>query len=157
MDPTFRQATPADLEAVHALRRAFYQETNSAWDDAGGRRALEQLLEQPEHGEVWILESLFGPLGFLVLTFGYSLEFLGQDAFIDELYLAPAVRGMGHGHAAIKLSQQIAQRHGVAAVHLEVSSENDAALSLYTRNGFVDHGRRLFTSWIVQPPDRWPG
>ena len=121
MEPTFRQATPADLEAVHALRRAFYQETNSAWDDAGGRRALEQLLEHPERGEVWVLESLFGPLGFLVLTFGYSLEFLGRDAFIDELYLAPAVRGMGHGHAAIKLAQQIAQPAEENLVALDLS------------------------------------
>lgn len=157
MDPTFRQATVADLDAVHSLRRAFYQETNSAWDDAGGKRALEKLLAQPELGEVWVLESLFGPLGFLVLTFGYSLEFLGRDAFIDELYLAPAVRGLGHGHAAITLAHKIAERHGVGAIHIEVASENDPALSLYTRNGFVDHGRRLFTSWIAEPPDRWPG
>jgi ribosomal protein S18 acetylase RimI-like enzyme len=157
MDPRYRLAEPHDLDAIHALRRAFYQETNSAWDDDGARRALGQLLRNRSFGEVWLLESNFGPLGFLVVTIGFSLEFLGPDAFVDELYLAPAVRGRGHGREGLALALKVAQERGVAAVHLEVTADNEDALELYQRSGFVDHGRRLFTSWIAEPPDRWPG
>ena len=157
MGPTFRPAGAADLDAVHALRREFYRGTGSAWDEAGARGALAVLLMGPAWGEVWLLETSAGPAGYVVVTFGYSLEFLGPDAVVDELYLAPAVRGPGLGGAALELAGQRARGRGVRALHLEVEPENEAALALYRRQGFLDHGRRLMTLWLDPAPPGWLG
>jgi hypothetical protein len=33
------------------------------------------------------------PVGHLIITLGYSVEYGGRDGFIDDLYLVPEVRG----------------------------------------------------------------
>jgi ribosomal protein S18 acetylase RimI-like enzyme len=33
-------------------------------------------------------------------------------------------------------------------MHLEVSPDNQAALELYRRAGYADHGRYLMTKWL---------
>ena len=40
-------------------------------------------------------------VGYLVLTLGYSLEYGGRDAFIDEVYIRSSYRGRGIGTAAL--------------------------------------------------------
>jgi ribosomal protein S18 acetylase RimI-like enzyme len=41
-----------------------------------------------------------------------------------------------------------ARQMGVNAMHLEVSPANAAALELYSRSGYVGHGRYLMTKWL---------
>ena len=45
--------------------------------------ALGALLQEPAAGQVWLITDGADPVGYLVVTFGYSLEFGGRDAFID--------------------------------------------------------------------------
>jgi ribosomal protein S18 acetylase RimI-like enzyme len=44
--------------------------------------------------------------------------------------------------------ETVARELGVNAMHLEVSRDNEAALELYRRIGYVDHGRYLMTKWL---------
>jgi ribosomal protein S18 acetylase RimI-like enzyme len=89
-------------------------------------------------------------VGFVVLTFSYSLEFHGRDAFVDELYVRPSHRRRGLGAAALRLSEAACREHGVHALHLEVDGANDPARALYRRWGFDEHARHLMTKWL--PP-----
>lgn len=75
-------------------------------------------------------------LGYIVLTFGYSLEMGGRDAFIDELFLIETVRGKGIGKRVMELIQAEARRLGVHALHLEVGRENERAQRVYRVAGF---------------------
>ncbi len=89
-------------------------------------------------------------MGYVVLTFGFSLEFKGRDAFVDEIYFRESHRGRGLGRQAIDLLVETCRSLGVRALHLEVGRENDSALEFYKRNGFVNHGRSLMTRWITR-------
>jgi hypothetical protein len=40
-------------------------------------------------------------MGYVGLTLGYSLEFEGRDAFIDELYFQEPFHGQGIGAKAL--------------------------------------------------------
>jgi ribosomal protein S18 acetylase RimI-like enzyme len=143
---SFRAATEPDLDTLLDLMDALYREDGStrlSRDAAAG--ALRRLLGEPERGLVWLIERGGEPAGYLVLTWGFSLEFHGRDAFIDELYVAPAHRGAGLGSRAIALAERACLEHGAGALHLEVELGNERAYALYRRTGFAERGLRLMT------------
>ena len=135
-----RRARPGDGIALVELQREFYREDRIAHAPVNAR-ALHRLLRSPESGVVWVIESGSGrsrsPIGYVVLTIGYSLERGGRDSFIDELYVRPDQRGRGLGALAIATAEVAARRLGVRAVHLEVDTGNDRARRLYERSGFA--------------------
>jgi ribosomal protein S18 acetylase RimI-like enzyme len=126
--------------------RALYDEDGSTplREDAA-ETALRALLAAPDRGLVWVIEQAGEAAGYLVLTWGYSLEFHGRDAFIDELYVAPSYRGAGLGRQAVEWAEAACMAHGAGAVHLEVEIDNERAHALYRRRGFAERGLRLMT------------
>jgi ribosomal protein S18 acetylase RimI-like enzyme len=114
-------------------------------------KAFRLLLDHPERGRIWVLAVGSKLIGYIVLTLGFSFEFHGTDAFIDELYVAPEFRRRGFGIRAVEHLEIEASRLGVNALHLEVDEGNDAAFELYRRTGFEDHNRFLMTKWLRQP------
>ena len=143
---SFRPAAESDVGILLELMRALYNEDGSTplREDAA-ETALRGLLAAPDRGLVWVIEQAGEAAGYLVLTWGYSLEFHGRDAFIDELYVAPSYRGAGLGRQAVEWAEDACRAHGAGAVHLEVEIDNERAHSLYRRSGFAERGRRLMT------------
>ena len=101
-------------------------------------------------GRVWIIHAQSESVGYAILTFGYSLEYQGRDAFIDELYIRAPFRGRGCARQAIALVEMEARHQNVQALHLEVERENTAAQGLYRSLGYADHGRYLMTKRLSQ-------
>ena len=124
---------------------AFYAESSYPLDEAEARRAFEALLIDPRNGRAWLVEADDAPVGYAVLTLGFAMEYYGRDAFLDDLYLTPAVRGQGLGTALMAAVEQEARALGVRALHLEVGRDNDRAKALYASRGFRDHDRHLLT------------
>ena len=145
MDATFRQAGPDDLETLLPMVREFWVIEKLRFVEPEVRRALAGLLASPDYGLVILAESAGAPIGYLALTLGYSLEFLGRDAFVDEIYLREAYRGKGIGDRAIELAVEKCRALGVRALHLEVDHVNPRARALYERVGFSAHERALMT------------
>jgi diamine N-acetyltransferase len=99
-------------------------------------------------GHVWLISYEGEAVGSLVLTLGYSLEYGGRDAFIDEVYIRESHRGQGIGQHALTFAENVCRSLGVRALHLEVERENTTAHGLYRKAGFVDHDRYLMTKRI---------
>ncbi len=68
-------------------------------------------------------------------TLWFSVE--GDRAFLDDVAIAPAFRGQGHGEAAMALLEQEAKARGCAHVTLNVYRHNPAALALYEKVGYA--------------------
>jgi ribosomal protein S18 acetylase RimI-like enzyme len=146
--PVLRPATSADVEPLLGLVEAFHSEDGYPFREEETRINLLRLLGDPQLGRLWVVEDAGALAGYLVLALGFSLEFRGRDAFVDELYLAPSHRGRGLGKQALALAEAACRELGVRALHLEVERDNDEALGLYRKAGFVDHDRYLMTKWI---------
>jgi ribosomal protein S18 acetylase RimI-like enzyme len=146
----FRNAIPGDEAVLLPMMRALAQQDPEVipFNKSSARAAFHQFLSLPAFGRIWLLYE--GPtlVGYIVLTLGFSFEFQGHDAFIDELYIAPAHRRRGFGRQAVAFVEQKAREMGVHAVHLEVDHGNEPALELYRRTGYVDHARFLMTKWL---------
>src|SRR4051812_798147 len=115
-----RRATIADLEAVLALHRDFFAEDGYAFREEESRANLARLLEDPGLGRVFVVEEDGTVVCYLVLTFGFSLEFHGDNAVVDELYVAPGHRGRGLGPQALAAAEAACRERGIRAVHLLV-------------------------------------
>ena len=146
---TIREATFQDEAALVPMMRALDEHEPYAiqFDESAVRTAFRQFLSLPSFGRAWLLYAGPALVGYIVLTIGFSFEFHGHDAFIDELYIAPDHRRRGFGRQAFAFAEGRAREMGVNAIHLEVDRGNDAALELYRRAGYQDRQRFLMTKW----------
>jgi ribosomal protein S18 acetylase RimI-like enzyme len=147
---TFRLATKDDeAHLLRMMRKLAEQEPGAYFDEPVVRKALHDFLANPEFGKAWIFSERAPPAGYIVLTLGYSFEYHGRDAFVDELYVEPQYRRRGIARQAMQFLEQQAREMGVKALHLEVDHGNIPALELYRGAGYADHHRYLMTKRLV--------
>lgn len=145
---SFNPATPDDIETLIPMMRELYAHEDLSFDESIARRALAGVIGDGTLGRVFLLLLENEVAGYAVLTFGYSLEFHGRDAFVDELYLCHEYRGQGIGKRALEFLTGVCAENGVCALHLEVERSNTNAQVVYRKFGFEDHDRYLMTKWI---------
>src|SRR3974390_3047795 len=119
--------------------RDYYAFDGHGYDREKARAALVPLLENPNFGRAWIILDGDSPVGYAVLCFGYSLEWLGRDAFVDELYLIEAYRDRGWGRRTMAFLEHESRALGIPALHLGVGKGTQRALCLYESVGCVRH------------------
>jgi GNAT superfamily N-acetyltransferase len=148
MQATFRLATPADLDLLLIFNREFCAFDQHPFDAATLRPALDRLLRDESLGRIWLIQDDAQAIGYLVLTFGYSLEYRGRDAFVDEIYIRESHRRRGIGTQTFAFLEQVCQALGVRALHLEVEHRNTSAQQFYRTVGFYNQERHLMTRLI---------
>jgi ribosomal protein S18 acetylase RimI-like enzyme len=146
----FRPVAPEDEKVLLRMMRSLAEQEPGAYffDEPVVREALRKFLASPDLGRAWIFVDGETPIGYIVLTFGYSFEFHGRDSFIDELYIESQYRRQGIGRRAMQFVEERARELGVNAIHLEVDQGNDPAAELYRRAGYDNHSRFLMTKWL---------
>jgi GNAT superfamily N-acetyltransferase len=133
---TVRRAVPADLEVVLTMTREFHAEEGDPYDEAQVRTALEPLLADDAHGQVWLLtHRVDGGLGYAVLTWGWGLESGGREGLLDELFVADGWRHEGLGGLLLERVIAEARSASCRTLFLETELANDRARALYARHG----------------------
>jgi GNAT superfamily N-acetyltransferase len=120
------------------------------FDEAIARSTVLALMNDADLGGLWVAWSNAArsngvAVGYLAVTFGFSLMYRGRDAFVDEIYIAEGHRGQGLGSEALDLAETFCRAHGVQAMHLEVERHRRRAQQLYESRGYVDQHRRLMS------------
>jgi ribosomal protein S18 acetylase RimI-like enzyme len=141
----WRRARHEDVPDLLALQAVYYAQDGYPFDPSAARKAWRRLLENESLGRSWIAHASADAVGYVVLTLGYSLEYRGRDAFIDELYVTPSFQGRGLGGEALALVERACIRLGIHALHLEVERGKAGAQALYRGRGFASTGRVLMT------------
>lgn len=138
----------SDAELLLGFMQSYYAYDGHGFDREKARVALVSLLRNPEFGRAWLILDGDSPVGYVVICLGYSLEWLGRDAFVDELYLREKYRGHGWGEKTMAFLETAAKELGVRALHLEVIHGNDGAMNLYRKLGFQAHASTFLSKWI---------
>ena len=149
--PSFTQAIPSDLSTLLALQREFYAGENLPHTPAVAN-ATTHLLDDDSLGQIILIHTNTTPVGYLVLTHGYSLERAGRIALLDELFILPAHRNQGLGKAAIAHAIDLAKENHCHSLHLEADHKNTRAPSLYLSLGFTPVSRHYLTR-PIDPAD----
>ncbi|WP_135505440.1 GNAT family N-acetyltransferase [Roseovarius aestuariivivens] len=139
-------AGPDDLDRVLRLVSDFHAEQNIAQDDAARRAALTPLLDGSPHGCIYLAGPARAPIGYVVISFGWSIEYGGLDAILDEIYIRSGVRGRGIGSEILASLPKALGAAGVKALHLEVDREDDRARTFYGKQRFAARERYLLMS-----------
>ena len=124
---SIRRAEPGDAAPLLALARGCFGA--AAWDPF-------QYWNRDDH-EVLVADLGGGNCGgFCVLACA------ADEAEIQSLAVAPAMRRQGIGALLLQATLTAARERGAAHVHLEVRESNTAARAFYRRHGFQETGRR---------------
>jgi len=148
-DPQFRLAADSDADILLEFMQAYYAFDGHAFDREKARAALTMLLKDASLGFAWLILDGDKPAGYVVLCLGYSLEWLGRDAFIDEFYLNEEYRGRGWGQKTMEFVEAMARKAGIRTLHLEVVRQNTTALEIYRCLGFREHQSTFLSKWIA--------
>lgn len=144
----FRIVEIKDIDRVLPLMREFYAAERLPFDEAIARAGLQTLVCEKALGGAWLIQCDGEVVGYMVMAWGFSLEFYGRYAWLDEFYIHAPHRGHGIGRQALGFLDEWCRSCGVRAIRLEVGETNIHAQRLYARSGFGFHNRELMTRWI---------
>lgn len=148
IDINFRLALESDIDRLLPMMRDFYEFERLPYDAALLRKLIARLISDDRLGRFIVFEAHAELIGYMVLGFGFSLEFHGCDCLIDEFYVRSERRSRGVGAAAVEFAIKLCRDLGIEAVHLEADHTNLRGHEFYKRLGFKDHPRHLMTKWL---------
>ena len=125
------------------LMRQFYAHFGYPFSLRRQGAALGRLLADPSIGRAWLIDVGGEAAGYAVLVFGWSIEYAGRTALLDELFVAAPHRNGGLGTWALRQIRARACALGVRRLLLEVEADNRGGQALYKRLGYRDTKRRL--------------
>jgi len=136
MPANLHLAAPEDLDRLMPMLTACHAERGLGSEPDRREAAVAPLLDGSPLGAVYLIGPRKSPVGYIVVTFGWSLEFGGMDGFIDEFWIRPNVRGRGMGFEVLSSLVPALEGAGLKALHFKAGEANLRAQKLYARNGF---------------------
>jgi len=153
-DTVLEIADQSHLGVLLPLVRAYHEFEHVVMSDGERKAAIEPLLQAGSSlGRIWLIRWRGDVVGYGALCFGYSIEFRGRDAFIDELFIVEPARGHGLGTRVLGLMKSEAAELGIVALHLEVARSNTKARQFYEKQGFCARERYFLMSCDISASD----
>ena len=124
-----RRAGPADAPAIARLLDDFNREYS---EPTPGVAALTGYCRQLLEGdEMTVLLAGEGPDGISLIRFRPSVWTGGPEAYLQELYVVPALRGRGIGRALLEATMELAREAGATGIDLNTGTTDTVARALY--------------------------
>jgi ribosomal protein S18 acetylase RimI-like enzyme len=135
---TIRRATPGDADSVARLLHDFQEEFE---EPSPGAEALEERYSDLiRNREMTVLLAGDGPDGFAQIRYRPWVYSAGPNAhaYLEELYVVPALRGKGIGRELLDAAMETARSEGATHMELGTSENDEAARALYESAGFTN-------------------
>ncbi|WP_417673710.1 GNAT family N-acetyltransferase [Pseudodonghicola sp.] len=146
MTTALHLARPEDLERLLILSTACHYELGLERSDDDRCAGLQPLLDGMPQGAIYLIGPARAPLGYIVLSFGWSLPLAGMEARVEELYIRPPVRGRGIATEVLGSLPRALAQAGVKAIHLHLGPSTDRTRDLFARARFrEEEGTRVMT------------
>ena len=137
--PTFGSAARSDVpRLVELLGELFSHEREFSPDPEKQREALEAILADRSRGRIFVAREGSEVVGMASLLYTISTAEGGKAALFEDLIVDPKHRRKGVGSKLVNYVIQQARAEGVLRITLLTDLENDTALGLYRKLGFVD-------------------
>ena len=130
-EPLLKRAETQHLPLLLTLVEAFCALDQHPYEPARVESALRPLLEHDDFGVVYLVND---DQGYVVITWGYSLESGGREGLVDEIYLRQ--RGQGVGTQVMQALFEDLRGRGIVKMFLETERHNARARTFYARQGF---------------------
>jgi len=135
-----RLANAVDAPEVARLLHDFNTEFG---DFTPGVAALTETVHRLiAEDEITVLLAGEGPDGLAELRFRPSVFAGSTEAYLEELYVVPDLRGRGIGRALLDAAIAAARERGATHIDLTTSEDDTAARGLYESAGFTNREGR---------------
>jgi ribosomal protein S18 acetylase RimI-like enzyme len=131
-----------NLKPCLDLMGAYYEFDGIDFDPTRARRALEQMIRE-DHGRAWMIQLEGKTAGYVIVLYGFSLEYGGRVLEIDELFVTAEFRGYGLGRTILEFVEAEARAFGAVLLTLETEADNENAQAFYGKHGFTKLERQL--------------
>jgi GNAT superfamily N-acetyltransferase len=133
---TPRVATAAEVASVAELLDAFNLEYDTP---TPGKAVLAtRLARLLASGDVVALLTGDPAVAVTLLTLRPNVWYDGPVALLDELYVAPEVRGRGLGSALLAAAEALTRQRGGELLEINVDGDDTGARRFYERHGYVN-------------------
>lgn len=129
MSFTIRPAALSDTDAIMAVEKTGIAHP---WT----RESIEALIEEADKTALTAVSSDGAVIGYV------GASFVLDEAEIGNICVLPEYRGQGVGKALFTALLDALKEHGIKEVFLEVESDNESAVALYEKAGFVKYNQR---------------
>lgn len=151
-----RKATISDLQIIQEISKQTFSETFSEVNTAENMTNYVQENFNPEQmaseinnpNSAFYLASLENEIiGYMKLNFGdaQTEKQKENNLEIHRIYVLQAFHGKKMGQLLLDEVLKIAKKMEVNSVWLGVWEENHRAIQFYTKNGFVEFDKHIFT------------
>ncbi len=143
MTTALHLAQTADLATLTGLMTRYGAEAGLTRTDDQRTAAVAPLLEGSPYGAAYLLGPARAPVGYVILTFGWSMAHGGMDGWITEIYVRPSVRRRGIATEVLFALGRTMQSAGVTALHMLVDRTATQAQGAFRTAGFAmndNHG-----------------
>jgi ribosomal protein S18 acetylase RimI-like enzyme len=135
-----RRAGAEDAGDVARLLHDFNTEFSEPTPDV--RTLTERARQMVGDGELTVLLVGEGPDGIAQLRFLPSIWSSAPSCYLEELYVAPPLRGRGMGRALLEAAMDAAREAGADHIDLNTGETDTAARALYESAGFTNREGR---------------
>ena len=126
-----------DLGRLLPMVLARAAEQGVAAEEAALSAALVPLLEGSPHGAAYLIGPPRAPIGYVLLSFGWSVELGGLVGRIETLHIRRAVRGRGIGAEVLESLPRALAGAGLRALDVALGQEDSRARALFARRQFA--------------------
>lgn len=149
MTTAIHLARPDDAAAVLALMQRSHEERALPFDDAHRENVVGPLLDGSPLGAVWLIGPARAPLGYVLVSFGWSVTLGGMIGWVEDIFIRPSVRKRGIGTEVLHAVARSLGQADLRALHVRIS-DGDAELARFcTKAGFgKDETLRVMTDML---------
>jgi ribosomal protein S18 acetylase RimI-like enzyme len=135
-------AKPEDLDRLDGLVGACHQEIGQEMDADQRRIGLQHALADSPHAAVYLIGPVRAPVGYVLLSFGWSLERVGHHCTVDQIYVRSGVRSRGIASEVLSKLTAMLKSTGIKTVYIQYSEDDAKSKRLFQRAHFKD-GRQF--------------
>lgn len=136
MTTALHLAGPDDLSVLLSLVQRRHEEAGQSPDPDHLRRALTPLCAGGQEGAAYLFGPTRAPVGYLSLTFAWSIDAAAPVARICDVYIRPSIRQRGLAATAVSGVARALRDGGIARIDAGLL-DDAASRALAARCGFV--------------------
>ena len=136
MSTAITLAAAPDADRVVTLMARYHEEAALPYDDPHRANVAGPLLDGSPLGAIWLIGPKSSPLGYVMVSFGWSMQHGGMIGWLAECYIRPSVRGRGIGTEVLHAVAVNLGRAGIQAMHVILPQADAATARFCAKAGF---------------------
>lgn len=136
MSTAIALATEADTGRVLSLMQRYHEEAGLPHDDAHRLAAVAPILGGNPLAAIWLIGPARAPLGYVFVSFGWSVAHGGMVGWLEEAFIRPSVRSRGIGTEIVHIVALSLSKAGMKAMHARLPDSAERASGFCKRCGF---------------------